>query len=401
MPSSMGSVSGTCGPAAEAVTRGLGFSCRDDVNPVVSLTNPLDHYSWTMPVLELLIISGAVAALVHAVRRLRRDGDPTNLALWFASLVYLVVTEPPLYFPEWFGLDTIYGFIFAHNEFTVQLMADRLPLYIVAFYPAISALAYETVRTIGIFRRRGPLVGAVAVAFVSQVFYEIFDHLGPQLKWWAWNQDNEQVNHPMFASVPMTSMLLFASVSIGFLTYLVVLLVGTDTTAAALPASRAPRSRSRGSLVRRTLLAGAVTPLGMLVAGLPSSVFGGDSPHLTVQAWIIGIELGLVWVLGGAILAREWRAAPAASPGRPEPLSLFVTVFPAAYLVAHAAFWLSALPAYRAATDGVTDAGTPTGSGLYAVACFIGAGATLATLHRSRRTTSDAPHADHAAGVRS
>ncbi|MEO5652708.1 MAG: hypothetical protein ABIN79_02065, partial [Marmoricola sp.] len=72
----------TCDPAAEAVTRDLGFSCHD-VNPVVSFRNPADLYSATMPILELLVIGGAVFALVHAVRRLRRDSDPTNLALWF------------------------------------------------------------------------------------------------------------------------------------------------------------------------------------------------------------------------------------------------------------------------------------------------------------------------------
>ena len=153
-----------------------------------------------------------------------RAGDPVNLAIWCASLIYLFVTEPPLYFPEWFGLDKIYGFIFAHNEFTVQFMYDRLPLYIVAFYPAIITLAYELVRGFGIFARRGAAVGALAVAFVAQVFYEIFDHLGPQLKWWAWNHDNVQVNHPMFASVPMNSMLLFASVSFGVMTFLPVYL---------------------------------------------------------------------------------------------------------------------------------------------------------------------------------
>ena len=372
---------GTCGPAAEAVTRDLGFSCLDDVHPVVSFTSPLDHPTWTMPVLEVLVIAGAIGALVLAVRRLRREGDPTNLVLWFASLVYLAVTEPPLYFPEWFGLDTIYGFIFAHNEFTVQLMFDRLPLYIVAFYPAISALAYESVRAIGVFRRRGPLVGAVGVAFVAQVFYEIFDHLGPQLRWWAWNQDNEQVSHPMLASVPMTSMLLFASVSIGFLTYLVVRFVGPQPTA-----QRPVGRRSTGSLVAWTVLAGVLTPLGMLVAGLPSSVFGGDSPQTAVQASIIGVELGLVWLAGALILAREWRTPPS-DEGEREPLPRFVVVFPAAYLVVHAVFWLASLPEYLAATDGTTEAGTPTGSGLYVLACFVGAVAVLATLHRTRRTT--------------
>ncbi|CAN5234930.1 hypothetical protein BH09ACT12_BH09ACT12_04910 [soil metagenome] len=383
-------LSGTCGAAAEAVTRDLGFSCYDDVNPFVSFTNPFDHYSWTMPFLELLIVSTAVAALVHALRRLRREGDATNLALWFASLVYLAVTEPPLYFPEWFGLDKIYGFIFAHNEFTVQFMSDRLPLYIVAFYPAISAVAYEIVRSVGVFARRGPLVGAVGVAFVSQVFYEIFDQLGPQLKWWAWNQDNEQVSHPMFASVPMTSMLLFASVSIGFLTYLVVRLVGPGGADRSQTTPRSGRS-----IAGRAVVAGVLTPLGMLVGGIPSSLFGGDSPNVSAHATIVGIELGLVWVAGAWILAREWRSPPVAH----QPLSRFVVIFPLAYLVGHAIFWLASLPEYVAAADGMTEAGTPTGSALYALACFVGAGAALATLFRSRRTAPVAVRATEPAGA--
>ncbi|TXL60832.1 hypothetical protein [Aeromicrobium terrae] len=358
-------MSATCDDAADALTQQLGFSCHD-VSTVVSVRDPFDLYSWTQPVLEVLIIGGAIFALVHAVRRYRQ-GDPINLALWFASLCYLAVTEPPLYFPEWFGLDDIYGFIFAHNEFTVQFMYDRLPLYIVAFYPAITALAYEVVRGFGIFARRGPLVGAVCVAFVSQVFYEIFDHLGPQLKWWAWNDDNQDVSHPMFASVPMTSMLLFASVSLAFMTYLVLRLVGDG------------KQRSGGSIAWRTVVAGVLTPLGMLVGGIPSGIFGGDSPNHTAQAWVIGIELGLVWLVGGWLLFRDARE-PAT-----EPLSRFAAIFPAAFLVAHAVFWLSALPDFLDAADGLTVEGTPIGSGWYVIACFVASTAVLVALYRTRR----------------
>ena len=258
-------------------------------------------------------------------------------------------------------------------------MYDRLPLYIVAFYPAISALAYEAVRGMGIFRTRGPLVGAIAVAFVAQVFYEIFDHLGPQLQWWAWNPDNAVVNQPSLASVPVTSMLLFASVSIGFLTYLVVRFVGPETRTKPVPTGL--------SLTGRTVAAGALTPLGMLVAGIPSSIFGGDTPNVTAQSWILGIELGLVWITGLAILAREWSAPPAAVPIR---LNAFVATFSVAYLAAHAVFWLSALPAYLDATDGVTESGTPIGSGWYVVLCFLGALATLAVLHKRTRVVAPA-----------
>jgi hypothetical protein len=351
-------MSTACGPDAEAVTRGLGFDCHD-VSPVVSVRPPWALAHWTMPLLELLIVGGAVFALVHALRR-RREGDPVNLALWWASLVYLFVTEPPLYFPEWFGLDRLYGFIFAHNEFTVQFMADRLPLYIVAFYPAISQLAYELVRSLGIFRSRGPFAGAVAVAFVCQIFYEVFDHLGPQLKWWAWNPGNRIVNHPALASVPMTSMLLFASVSFGALTYLVVRL--------------ADGPRRGWPLALRTLVAGVLTPPAMAIAGIPSGLFDGNT---TAQAWILGIELGLVWLAGAWIIGTNRSERP--------PRSAFARTYPAVYLGAMAVCWIGALPAYFGAHDGVTADGTPIGSGPYALACFAAAGLVLVALYRKAR----------------
>ncbi|GHG25287.1 MULTISPECIES: hypothetical protein [Amycolatopsis] len=352
-------MSATCGPDAEAVTRGLGFDCHD-VAPVVSVRPPWALAHWTMPLLEVLIVGGAVFALVHALRR-RREGDPVNLALWWASLVYLFVTEPPLYFPEWFGLDRLYGFIFAHNLFTVQFMGDRLPLYIVAFYPVISQLAYELVRSLGLFRH-GALRGAVAVAFVCQVFYEVFDHLGPQLKWWAWNPANAIVNHPALASVPLNSMLLFASVSMAAMTYLVVRLTGGPP----------PRR-----LTPRILLAGVLTPPTMAIAGIPSSLAGDDT---TARAWILGVELGLLWLAGAWIVVAHLRA------GEPrEPLSAFTRVYPAVYLGGMAVFWLGALPGYLAAKDGVTADGTPVGSGLYALACFAGAGLLVFALYRRER----------------
>lgn len=356
-----------CGPEAEAVTRGLGFDCRQ-VSPVVSIRPPWELAHWTMPLLELLVVAGAVFALVHAIRRYR-NGDPINLALWWTSLVYLAVVEPPLYFPEWFGLDQQYGFIFAHNLFTVQFMWDRLPLYIVAFYPVISQLAYELVRSLGIFRYRGALAGSVAVAFACQVFYEVFDHIGPQLRWWAWNPDNHIVNHPSMASVPMTSALLFASVSMGAMTYLVVRLTA------------GPR---RGwPLVPRVLLAGVLTPPTMAIAGLPSSLFAGNA---TAQAWILGAELGLVWLAGAWIVVAHLRT------GEPrEPLSPFARWYPATYLGGMAVIWISAVPEYLAAQDGVTRAGTPIGSGLYALACFAGAGLLLTALYRNDRARRDAP----------
>ncbi|MET7686062.1 hypothetical protein [Streptomyces sp. NPDC005423] len=367
----------SCDAAAERLAGKLGFSCHD-ADPVINFRNPFGLENGTMPFLELIVIGGAVFALVHAWRRWRRESDPVNISLWFASLVYLAVIEPPLYFPAWFGLEKHVGFIFSHNVFTVQFMYDRLPLYIVAFYPALSQLAYEVVRALGVFARRGLLLGSLAVAFTCQAFYEIFDQLGPQLKWWAWNPDNEMINQPALASVPMNSMFLFASVSFGAMTYLVVRLVGAKD-------GRGTLTGRQTSL--RTVAAGALTPSAMAVAGVPSNLFrGGD--HLGIQQAILGAELALVWIVGLCLLADAWRAqrttpTPVVSP-------LFAQIYPALYLGVHIILWLVALPAYLAATDGITEQGTPIGSLRYTMLCTVAAtGLVVAVLRAtmSRRTT--------------
>jgi hypothetical protein len=369
----------TCDQAAERLAEGLGFSCHHS-NPVVTFRNPFGLENGTLPVLELLIIAGAVLAFVHAWRRWRRDGDPVNLSLWFASVIYLMVIEPPLYFPSWFGLESYVGFIFSHNVFTVQFMFDRLPLYIVAFYPAMSQLAYELVRALRVFERRGALAGSLAVAFACQVFYEIFDQLGPQLKWWAWNPDNVMVNQPMLASVPMNSMVLFASVSFGAMTCLVVRLVD----------ARPGRGTLRGRQVAwRTAVAGAVTPLTMMVVSVPSGLINGGEPNPATQRWILGTELALVWIIGLYLLYDAWRATRSQDDDATTTASpMFVRVYPAAYLIVHVALWLVALPAFLGATNGITQDGTPIGSGWYVVACVVVSAGFIAAAVRTTKPRS-------------
>lgn len=199
-----------CNAGFDDLAHRLGeFTCQN-APALIHLRNPLALSNWTLPVLELMMVAGAVLALWYSIRRLRRDGDPTNLALWFATVIYLFLVEIPLYFPNVFAVQDSLGVVFAHNVFTVQFLFERLPLYIVALYPAVVTLALEIVRSLGVFRDRGIIVGAICVGFVHHCFYEVFDQLGPQLRWWAWNIDNP-LNHPMLASVPMTSVFIFAT----------------------------------------------------------------------------------------------------------------------------------------------------------------------------------------------
>jgi hypothetical protein len=334
-----------------------GFTCQH-APAFVHLRNPLALSNWTLPVLELMMVSGAVMALVHSIRRLRREGDPTNLALWFATVVYLFVIEIPLYFPNVFGVADQLGTVFAHNAFTVQFLYERLPLYIVALYPAVVTLAYEIVRSLGVFRDRSIVVGAICVGFVHHCFYEVFDQLGPQLRWWEWNGANA-LNRPMFASVPMTSVFIFATLGPIVVTALVFLLVGK-------------RGRITGwALAWRAVLTGVLVPICLALLSIPTSLFGGPHPHTTAQAVIFSIELTIVALIAVPVLVGQWRRGRLSS-------NRFVHAFGLVYLLVLAALWASALPQYFGAVNGITADGTPTGNLAYAAVCFVVAALAVA-----------------------
>jgi hypothetical protein len=375
-------MSSQCSDSIERIANRLGFSC-EHASPVMDLRNPFELANWTLPVLELTVVAGAVLALWWAIRRLRRDGDPVNLVIWFSTVIYLLIVEPPLYFPTVFGVDDTIGAVFAHNVFTVEFMYDRLPLYIVALYPAMMMLAYEIVRSLGVFRDRGPLIGAVCVGFVHHCFYEIFDQLGPQLRWWAWNTDNA-INRPMLASVPMSSVLLFATIGPALVALFAQILV-------ARPNMRG-RAIGPAALVLRTFGVAILIPIGLVIANVPILLAGADHPDGPLRWGVYIVFLAAFAVVGLPVLLRQWRVG-APMPDIP---NQFVRTFGSVFLVVIGALWLTVMPAYLNASDGLTSDGTPTGNAVYAAVCFLLAVAmTVAVSIRARMTREPA---DVAAG---
>jgi hypothetical protein len=346
-------VSDPCNPDFAQLAAQLGFPC-SGAPPVVGVRNPLELSNWTLPVVELLMISGAAMALGCAIRRLRREGDPTNLALWFAAVVYLLIVESTQY-P--FGISNHLGVLFAHNVFTVDFMYDRLPLYIVALYPTTITLAFDVVRAVGVFARRGALVGAACVGFVNASCYEIFDQLGPQLHWWAWNVDNP-ANHPMMNAVPMTSMVIFAMLAPAALALFVQLLVGRGVTGGEV-------ARGWGLTWRTIAAAGMAIPVTAAL-GLPVL-----DDHDTIRATVFALELAVFAIVALPVLVQQWRRSRREGTEYP---SVFVSVFGPLYLVVFAVLWLSALPDYAGAIDGMTSDGSPVGNFTYAATCFVIAG---------------------------
>ena len=368
-------MSGQCSDDIERIANRLGFSC-EHASAWVTLRNPFQLANWTLPVLELLVVAGAVLALWWAIRRLRRDRDPANIVIWFATVIYLLIVEPPLYFPSVFGVDDSIGAVFAHNVFTVQFMYDRLPIYIVALYPAMMTLAYEVVRSLGVFRDWSAVVGAVCVGFVHNCFYEVFDQLGPQLRWWAWNTDNA-INRPMLASVPMSSVLLFATVGPACVALFAQLLV-------TRPIERG-RSLSRITLIGRTFGVALLVPVGLMVANVPILLAGGDNPDSALRRLVYFVILAAFAVVAVPVVWRQWRNS-AVTPNAP---NVFVGIFGSAFLIVIGSLWLSALPAYLNASNGRTAAGTPTGNLVYATVCLLLAAAlTMSVTTRGSRIST-------------
>lgn len=131
----------TCTAEFARLSQGLG-GLRCDGDPFVTFRSPFSLQSWTMPVIEALLVAGAIACLVHALRWRRTHGDSSNLVIWISGIVSLLLIEPIAYFPQWFGLQKAMGLTFVHNAFSVQFLYGRLPLYIVAMYPVYAYVAW-------------------------------------------------------------------------------------------------------------------------------------------------------------------------------------------------------------------------------------------------------------------
>ena len=377
-----------CTPTFADLASRLGFSC-DTTGGLVEFRNPFALENWTLPVLELTVVAGAVLTLLYAIMRLRRHNDPTNIVLWFGAIAYLLIIEPPLYFPGAFGIADYVDTMFAHNVFTVDFLWGRLPLYIIAIYPTMATIAFEIVRGLGVFRRYGTLIGAVSVGFVHHAFYEIFDHLGPQLRWWEWTLDHP-MNQPFFASVPLPSVVVFAALWPMSLALCVQFFVGRHVDGGQTFTGR--------HLVLRTVVVGVLASIGTAILPLPATAAAGISGSTAVGGVVYALELVALAAVGGPALVMAWLRRRDETATAPPGSGRMILVYAVVYLVVMAGLWIAALPSYLAATDGVTAAGDPIGSLWYALLCFVIASLSLAAVAtvptaavqitaRSRQTT--------------
>lgn len=325
--------------------------------------NPLELKHWTMNVVEILMIVGAVLGLIHAIRWFRKHGDPSNICVWVATVIYILIIEPPIYFPEAFGLDAIFQVVFIHNEFTLGGIFNRTPLYIVALYPATIYTSFVLIQRLNIFDRPyGIWFGAISVGFVNHCFYEIFDHFGPQYGWWLWDYDLV-ASKPALGSVPLYSLVSFSFTGAVAFTYL----------AKRYILNYIARGHwTFGKLAWRTFTVGGLTP-ALLAVMSPHLLYSMVDVSANTDFVTVCYYLQLAVFAGVALYAINQSAVNDSLPRNEGGLLRdFTFIFPVIYLLVFAGLWLFAFAEYSGAVDGITSRGTPIGSLPYTVICFVG-----------------------------
>ena len=335
----------------------LGGFTPQNIESWAFVKNPFTLSHWTMNVVEVLLIVGALWGLRHSIGRFKA-GESVYLGFWLASVIFMLALEIPVYFPEKLGAPDN-ALFFIHNEFSVQFFFGRAPLYILALYPAIMYASFALVRQAGLFEQRwGTVMGALGVGVVHHVFYEIFDHFGPQYGWWTWNYPNFTSS---LASVPVSSMVGFAFVGPIALTLATQLLVPKS-----IVARNAHAKDVRGQVWRfalGTLLAGLLTPVIFVMLTLNTwfNLLGIDlTPTSEMVASVAIVGMALLLTVGQLLRLTAFSSQGLLSYSKAY-LALFLGVF--------TGLWLYALPDYFSAVEGVTSEGYPVGSLPYVLGC--------------------------------
>ncbi len=355
--------------------------------------NPLALRHWTMNVVEILMIIGALWSFRHAWRVLKHRGDPTGMCLWWACVVFLFVVEVPVYFPELFGRTNNQVF-FIHNEFSLGLLFNMTPLYILALYPGVNYATYLIVKQAGIFDQRGGVIfGAIAGAFVFLSFYQIFDQFGPQFGWWLWDRENPYLVLGL-ASVPYGSIVGY-SLSAPLALFVLIGLIIRPFVRHRQAAAKPWRMRDGLILAVLTLVVGILTPLCIPLFHPPAYyalLTDTPDPDIMVASYwgiIVFVTAISIWQF------TKRNAAPADADRAAETMAAFKfsRSFFMLYLLVFAGLWLYAMPEYFAADGGLTARETPIGSIAFVAACFV---SSIFILFSARKAVTRNPQSQSA-----
>ena len=274
--------------------------------------------NWTFVAIELLILVGFVLAVIHAMRY--KQAHQSNGAI--LSLIGFTMYGVFIDILSYYTVDN-----FWHGEFTVMFVYNRLPLYIILFYPAFMYPCMMLIRRLAL----PPLKEAVCTGFLSGIFYMIFDNIGAQLQWWTWDT-TDPTTWPYVSNVPLTSYMWFF------------LFTGAFTWINRYISWEWPNK----TLSIKLCLAHIIQPVVTVVLGslmfIPYNLFAKSALPYTLLPWdaslvLAAIVYAILFSAAGWVLLMNWH-----KPRLPrDPLLM---AFPFMYLVMHACLLVTYAPNY-------------------------------------------------------
>ena len=305
------------------------------VSSLIYFNAPSALKDWSFLAIELIILTGTVCALLHALRHRRQHGHSSALLTLLSCFTYGLLIDIASYY-------TVENFW--HGEFSVMFLHNRLPLYIALFYPAFIYHACMTLRRYGF----SPLVEALSTAFYAGLTYAIFDNLGPLLGWWIWDT-SDPTTWPYLNSVPVTSYFWFFAFTGTFA--LVSRIVCWDWVA-------------QGKGTRRVAMGVAAIPI--VVCAVGAALF---LPYnLLAYNGMLGLASSLYaisFALAGLVFVFHFRR-PAAARDK------LLMVFPLTYVVGHLYIYIAKFDLLLSVgADGLSAEGLAAGNPIVAVVAMI------------------------------
>jgi hypothetical protein len=253
----------------------------------ISFNAPNELLDWSHLAIEALIYIGLVLSVVHAWRFYKSSGSPSALLTLLACLLYGLFMDILSYY-------TVENFW--HGEFSIMLLFNKLPFYIVCLYPA---LIYHTIMTI---RRYDfpKLMEAIFTGFFGGLLYMVFDNMGPMVGWWIWDT-SDLTTLPYVSSVPLTSYAWFFLFTSAF-TYI------NSTISWDWIAS----GKSKLKIAMAHLIQPVLTVFVGALLFIPHNLFAKSSPPYDMIPWDANIEMAaLIHVVlysgAGWFFLMKWR----------------------------------------------------------------------------------------------
>jgi hypothetical protein len=315
------------------------------VQSFVSFNAPGDLKDWSFLAVELILLTGILCALAHALRYRRKHHSPSALLTLLGCFLYGLLVDIASYY-------TVENFW--HGEFSVMFLYNRLPLYIALFYPAFIYHAIMTIRRYDFT----PLVEAISVGFYGGLTYLIFDNLGPILGWWIWDR-SDPTTLPYLNAVPVTSYHWFFTFT------------GTFALASRIVCWDWVEKGKRPALIAAGV---ASLPIVTCVIGgllfVPYNLFGGNG--------MLGLASALhavLFALAGMVFVFSFRK-PATGRDR------LLMVFPLTFVIGHLYIYIAKLDLFFSVDpSGMSSEGLAAGNLLAVVVAAIGSLAILFVSH--------------------